>query len=454
MATTSLRSPANAPRRDPVPDRLQAPVPDRLPAPSANPRSNAMPPPFPEGWYLVATRDEIQREQLLEKQWLGEQIIAWCDDEGQICVSDAFCPHLGSHLGPEAGGRVCDGKLVCPFHGFEFEIGGQCVATPSAAPPRSARLELYQTRELAGMIFAWYGGYSGYGAERRPPQWQLPEPEPDQAGWSGLQSRTTRLRGHPQETTENAVDLAHLSYVHGFDQVQQVGTVSVEGPVLRTAFNFTQRIRYAGVPLATFDISAEVTIVGLGYSFVEVHERSIGIDMRLWTLATPVDGTQIDLTLVSQVREIRPPQTPDRRYGIPADLAAHPPDEPALLGAGIPRRPPGQGHLVAQEVPPPPPPLPLRRRDHGLPSLVRPVLPRSRPTPSHEGLFTLIGRYPKCWGGAQNLRHTRACRGYLAPFSTDPGGSSEIAAACPARDAGASAAMTGRWAAGRHVNTH
>ena len=324
MATTSLRSPTNAPRRDPVPDRLQAPVPDRLPAPSANPRSNAMPPPFPDGWYLVATRDEIQREQLLEQQWLGEQIVAWCDDEGRICVSDAFCPHLGSHLGPEAGGRVCDGKLVCPFHGFEFEIGGQCVATPSAAPPRSARLELYQTRELAGMIFAWYGGYSGHGAERRPPQWQLPEPEPDQAGWSSLQSRTTRLRGHPQETTENAVDLAHLSYVHGFDQVQQVGTVSVEGPLLRTAFNFTQRIRYAGVPLATFDISAEVTIVGLGYSFVEVHERSIGIDMRLWTLATPVDGTQIDLTLVSQVREIRHPQ---RRIAgmafLPTSLRTH-----------------------------------------------------------------------------------------------------------------------------------
>ena len=318
MATTSLRSPANAPRRASAPDRLSAPAPDRLPAPSANPRSNAMPPPFPEGWYLVATRDEIQREQLLEKQWMGEQIVAWCDDQGRICVSDAFCPHLGSHLGPEAGGRVCDGKLVCPFHGFEFEIGGQCVATPSAAPPRSARLELYQTRELAGMIFAWYG------AEGRAPQWDLPLEEPEQYGWSSLQSRTTRLRGHPQETTENAVDLAHLSYVHGFDQVQQVGTVSVEGPLLRTAFNFTQRIRYAGVPLATFDISAEVTIVGLGYSFVEVHERSIGIDMRLWTLATPVDGTQIDLTLVSQVREIRHPK---RRIAgmafLPTSLRTH-----------------------------------------------------------------------------------------------------------------------------------
>ncbi len=42
-------------------------------------------------------------------------------------------------------------------------------------------------------------------------------------------------------------------------------------------------------------------------SFVEIHERSIDMDLRLWVLATPVDATLIDLSLVSQVREIRKP---------------------------------------------------------------------------------------------------------------------------------------------------
>ena len=32
------------------------------------------------------------------------------------------------------------------------------------------------------------------------------------------------------------------------------------------------------------------------------------MDMRLWVLATPVDGTLVDLTLVSQVFEIRKPK--------------------------------------------------------------------------------------------------------------------------------------------------
>ena len=41
---------------------------------------------------------------------------------------------------------------------------------------------------------------------------------------------------------------------------------------------------------------------------VEIHERSIGMDLRLWVLATPVDGTLIDLSLVSQARGIRNPK--------------------------------------------------------------------------------------------------------------------------------------------------
>ena len=273
-----------------------------MPTVGAYPVNDQSPPPFPEGWYFIASRRDILKAKLIQQTWMGEEIVAWCDEQGKICVAEAYCPHLGSSLGPEAGGRVCAGRLVCPFHGFEFDATGQCVATPVAAPPRSARLGVLETREIAGLVFAWYG------VGGREPQWRLPQESPNQDGWSRPLIRTTRFRGHPQETTENALDLAHLSYVHGFASVRQAGSVSIEGPVLRTAFDFTQRVTYAGIPAGVFDVSAQVTVVGLGYSFVEVYERTIGMDTRLWTLATPVDGTDIDLTLASQVREVRQPK--------------------------------------------------------------------------------------------------------------------------------------------------
>ncbi len=257
-------------------------------------------PACPEGWYFVASRKTVVREGLIEKTWLGEEIVAWADDEGRICVADAFCPHLGSHMGPSVGGVVRDGCLVCPFHGFEFDTAGQCVATPNAPPPKAARLKLYETREVLGMIFAWWGSGG------RPAQWRLPDEPPAGVEWTGLRSTTLRFRGHPQETTENSVDVEHLEYTHGYHDVEPTD-FSIDGAYLKSCFDFKMVRRIAGLLDIHSDVSAITHVHGLGFSFVEIHEKTVGMRARLWVLSTPVDGESVELTLVSQVREIRKP---------------------------------------------------------------------------------------------------------------------------------------------------
>ena len=233
---------------------------------------------------------------------MGRRIVAWRDDAGRVSVAESVCPHLGSALGPAAGGRVRNGRLVCPFHGFEFDASGGCVATPFAPPSKIAKLSSFETREVLGMVFAWWG------INGRPPQWRLPEDPPAGADWCEPAFRTLRFRGHPQETSENAVDMAHLRYVHGYDKVRRVGSVTVDGAHLRSSFDFRRVRRIGRIADLTFDVSATAHVVGLGYSLVEFHERSIGMDGRLWVLATPLDGTLIDLVLVSQLRRIRKPK--------------------------------------------------------------------------------------------------------------------------------------------------
>ncbi len=274
-------------------------------------------PPFPEGWYFVAAREAVRKAGLIQTTWMGVDVVAWCGGDGRVSVAESVCPHLGSSLGPEAGGRVCEGRIVCPFHGYEFDAGGQCVATPFAPPPRSARLRVFETRDVCGLIFAWWG------AGGRSPQWRLPEEAPEQDGWSSLEIRTLRFPGHPQETTENSVDLAHLRYVHGYANVTHTEPAAVDGPCLTTRFGFRRIRTIAGVAKLTFDVSASTSIFGLGYSFVEIREHSIGMDTRLWILATPIDGTLIDVSLVSQVREMRKPQRPIAGLGfLPVGLRA------------------------------------------------------------------------------------------------------------------------------------
>ena len=257
-------------------------------------------PPFPEGWYFIATRAHLENEGLIEKKWMGEEIVAWCDERGTICVADAFCPHLGSHMGPTVGGRIRDGCLVCPFHGFTFDATGQCVATPNAPAPRAAKLRVHETTEICGLIFAWWG------VGGRPPQWRLPD-EADGPKWSRMLTTTLRFRGHPQETTENSVDVEHLGYTHGYSDVE-LAPMTVDGAHLRTAFDFRAMRRIAGLFEVVVDISAVVHVHGLGYSFVAFLEEPAGVKSRMWVLATPVDGTHIELTLATQTYEIRKPK--------------------------------------------------------------------------------------------------------------------------------------------------
>ena len=50
----------------------------------------------------------MEKRELVGKGWLGERIVAW---------------------------RGARGRLVCPFHAYEYDITGQCVATPYAPAP-------------------------------------------------------------------------------------------------------------------------------------------------------------------------------------------------------------------------------------------------------------------------------------------------------------------------------
>ena len=231
--------------------------------------------PFPEGWYIIARRKTIEKEVLFRRAWLGKQLVVWCNEGGEICVAEATCPHLGSDLGPEAGGRVRNGCFVCPFHGFEYDVTGQCVATPYAPAPRLAQLKVFETREILGLVFAWWSNGG------RSPQWDLPAPPPAGSDWSDMELWSVCFAGHPQETTENSVDLGHLRHLHGYNSVKEVGSVSVDGAWLKSCFDFKRTQTFGGIKCYVYDVSAVTHVYGLGYSFVEVREHSIDMESRL-----------------------------------------------------------------------------------------------------------------------------------------------------------------------------
>ncbi|HVQ99462.1 MAG TPA: Rieske 2Fe-2S domain-containing protein, partial [Mycobacterium sp.] len=63
----------------------------------------------PTGWFQVAWSDEIEVGSVASMRYFGQELIAWQAASGQLTVMNAYCEHLGAHLG--YGGTV-KGELL------------------------------------------------------------------------------------------------------------------------------------------------------------------------------------------------------------------------------------------------------------------------------------------------------------------------------------------------------
>ena len=245
--------------------------------------------PYPSGWYAVAFAAELPRQGTLTRSLAGQELLLFRTASGQAAAIDAHCPHLGAHLGH--GGRVCGEVLRCPFHGFQFDAGGRCVATGyGTKPPPNAVAKTWPLRERNGMLLVYYGVEGGA------PPWEVPTVQA--AGWSAPVYRRFVIAAHPQETTENSVDLGHFAWVHGYRSVAMLRDVRVDGTYLSTAFAARRPMPLIG-RWVHFDFEFETHIHGLGYSMVEVRVKGFDIRARLWVLPTPIDAEHIALYLAA-----------------------------------------------------------------------------------------------------------------------------------------------------------
>ena len=79
-------------------------------------------PPFPNGWFQVAFSDELSTGDVLPLQYFGRHLVLFRGEDGGARALDAFCPHLGAHLG--YGGKVEDNCIRCPFHAWRWNGSG------------------------------------------------------------------------------------------------------------------------------------------------------------------------------------------------------------------------------------------------------------------------------------------------------------------------------------------
>jgi phenylpropionate dioxygenase-like ring-hydroxylating dioxygenase large terminal subunit len=161
------------------------------------------------GWYSVERSHQLLVGEVKPVQAFDRELVLYRTRSGVAVVQDAFCPHLGAHLGHK--GRVVGETVRCPFHGWRYGTDGKCVEIPySDEIPERARLRTWHTEEKNGEVYVWFH------PENTEPEWPLPElPELGDPNWTSPRYTEHLVPAHVQDICENSCDPVHFQFVHG-----------------------------------------------------------------------------------------------------------------------------------------------------------------------------------------------------------------------------------------------
>lgn len=233
--------------------------------------------PVPNGWFAVAESADLAAGETRNVHYFGRDLVVWREqDTGLAHVVDAYCAHLGAHLGVGSGaaeshepgpGIVSGACLQCPFHGWRYDGSGACVEIPYSSAsriPSKARVRGYPTIEQNGAIFAWHH------RQDEPPGWDLPViAELDDPDWVGPIFTERVIATAIQEIHENDQDVAHFPAVHGAPMPEQ--TTRWEG-----RWRITEAKRATGEPFTR-------EYCQLGFGLMRIP------DLVFLSLTSPID---------------------------------------------------------------------------------------------------------------------------------------------------------------------
>jgi len=182
--------------------------------------------PIPYGWFYIMGADELAAGEIRTVRRFAQDLIAWRGEDGALHLQDAYCPHLGAHIG--VGGKVVGNTVQCPFHKWQFNGDGSVHSVPYANKLNErACLYTFPTKIHYGNLMAWYH------PNKIAPLFEIPAvPQLDAGGFKGPLSKTHLIKTCLQEMAENTVDSAHFQTIHNHPGAAHYEGLSFEGPIM------------------------------------------------------------------------------------------------------------------------------------------------------------------------------------------------------------------------------
>ncbi len=183
-------------------------------------------------WLPVLFPTELEADgPPLRTRLLGEDLVAFKDTEGRIAFLRNACPHRGASM---FFGRNEESGLRCVYHGWKFDVEGNCVDMPNEPAESNfkhkIRAAAYPGREHGGMVWV----YMGHNTAPPLPHFEWTQVPEDQRRVSWKVVRECNW----VQSLEGDLDSSHIGFLHARllpavgGQRPRPGGVSDKSPVL------------------------------------------------------------------------------------------------------------------------------------------------------------------------------------------------------------------------------
>src|ERR1700728_927284 len=159
-------------------------------------------------WTPACLSSELpEPETSLRVRLLGEDLVAFRNTEGEVGLIAEHCPHRGASL---YYGRNEESGLRCVYHGWKFDVNGQCVDMPSEQRSFADQIRVtsYPTHESGGIVWTYMGSpetmtpFRDFGTEDMPVEYQNADKLFIDCNWV--------------QSLDGDLDAAHVSYLHSY----------------------------------------------------------------------------------------------------------------------------------------------------------------------------------------------------------------------------------------------
>lgn len=237
-------------------------------------------------WYVILDSKELKKRKPIKIKRLNENLVLWRDNKNKACCISDKCCHRGASLGC---GKIINGKVECPFHGFLYDETGKVKMIPAngknKSVPETMKVNSYDTYEKYGLIWIWWGDADKKTAE--------PFFFKELADFS-YSTFIDHWNVHYSRAIENQLDVVHLPFVHK-STIGRGNKTLVNGPVVTRedellTFYINNVIDDGkSTPLKPNEIADYKKLFHLQFHYPNIWQNFISDKIRAFAAFVPVD---------------------------------------------------------------------------------------------------------------------------------------------------------------------